>query len=136
MENVTALSSAQQAAEGIQATPKKGTKLHMDLTINVPTIVTLFLLIATTTGAGFKTYGDMHYQIEDNTKAIAAVAGRVGALESGIIQTREAIDSKNATLRTDITGQLSEIKGDVKTLLLADAKRQGQTNPQLKQWSR
>lgn len=93
-------------------------RVKLDLTINVPTIVTLCLLVVSSSVAGVRIYNDLDQRVTRAGYFSDALAHRVQVLETTVGQIRTDQANQIKELRAEIRADLSEIKGSLNNLLL------------------
>lgn len=107
-------------------------RVKLDFTINLPTMLTLCAMAIAGMSSGIRIYSDVNERVIQNTFEINSVKGRVNSLEGTLSAARIELEARGQAVRAELKGELTEIKQDVKSLLV----RQASGNQILKEWSR
>jgi hypothetical protein len=124
--------STQQAAPYVgpeRRTPRFG----VDLTINIPTMITILVLIVSTSATGVGLYYNLDKRQTATDYAVANLTTRVERVEGSVnsIKTDQALS--NDRLRSEMKADLAEIKGQLEHLIFNPPPN---TQRQLREWSR
>jgi len=92
-------------------------RVKLDLTVNVPTIVTLVLLVISTVSFGVRLYTDLDQRVSLAGVMQEILQQRVASLESAIGEIRQNQAREIKELRSEIRADLGEIKGTLNNLL-------------------
>lgn len=112
------------------AAPKHRVKL--DLTINVPTIMTLVAMTVTIVVSGIRVYNDLDGRTTKNAYELQTLRDRVVAAETSVSTLKNETNASSTALRSEIKQDLSEIKNTLNDLVLG---RRTNTAT-LRNWSR
>jgi hypothetical protein len=110
-------------------------KLKLDLTVNIPTMISLIVLVATTSASGFQMYYNLRQQQMATEYAVSNLTNRVEKAESaiGILKTEQV--ASTSSLRAEVKQDLAEIKGQLNDLIFGRRPQQA-ARSQLREWSR
>lgn len=133
-----------QAADENQATTEGGNqrqpligpdrrapKLRLDLTINIPTMISLLVLIFSVSAWGVGIYYNFDKRHMQTEYAVANLNARVEKVENSVAAIKADQATTNSNLRTEIKADLAEIKGQINQLIFTP-----QQQRQLREWSR
>jgi hypothetical protein len=101
-------------------------RARVDLTINIPTMITLFLIVVSSSATGIGMYYQMDKRQMMTDLAVATLVERVNKLEGNQI-------SANNSLRTELKTDIAEIKGMLNRVIFAPPTT---SQRQLKEWSK
>lgn len=104
-------------------------RVRIDLTINVPTMISIFVLIVSTSAACVGTYYNMDKRQMATEFVVQNLTSRVEKAEANIAAVKTDQSVQVAQLRAEVKGDLSEIKGLLNQLMLG-----GSQQRQLREW--
>lgn len=111
--------------------------MRLDLTINIPTILALLASVVSVVATGTTLYFSADRRMLTIEFEQAKINQRVEKTESAISTVRADQNLANTTLRAEMKGDLSEIKGQLNQLIFnppAGGQRPPPTQDQLNQW--
>ncbi|MNK80461.1 hypothetical protein D3C87_1001760 [compost metagenome] len=111
--------------------PIKHSRVKLDFTINIPTLISIITLSAGLATWGVRTYYEMSARTDRNTYDLAVLQDRIRTVETQVTQVRADNSTSVQALRGEIRVDLLEIKGTLKDLMF-----RGNNNRQLNEWSR
>lgn len=94
-------------------------RVKFDLTINVPTILTLGAFVVSSTVAGMRLYHDIDSRVTRTSYEVSTLQERVRTFEATLAAVKTDQNAQIQTLRAEIRSDLSEIKGTLNNLLLS-----------------
>lgn len=106
--------------------------MRIDLTINVPTIISIAVLIVTTAATGVGLYYSLDKRQMATDFAVSVLAVRVDKTEAAVIALKTEQAVQNQALRGEMKSDITEIKDLLNRLIFAP---QG-SRQHLKEWSR
>lgn len=112
---------------------RRAPKIGLDLTINVPTMLTILMLIVTTSATGVGLYYNLDKRQMATDYTVANLTTRVEKAESALTAIKIEQGASNDRLRTDVKSDLAEIKGQIDRLVFGTTP---QPQRQLREWSR
>lgn len=112
---------------------RRAPKIGLDLTINVPTMLTILMLIVTTSATGVGLYYNLDKRQMATDYTVANLTTRVEKAESALTAIKVEQGASNDRLRTDVKSDLAEIKGQIDRLVFGATP---QPQRQLREWSR
>lgn len=101
-------------------------RARVDLTINIPTMITLFLIVVSSSATGIGMYYQMDKRQMMTDLALSTLTERVNKLEGS--QSRA-----NDNLRTELKTDIAELKGMLNRVIFAPPTT---SQRQLKEWSK
>lgn len=107
--------------------------MRVDLTINVPTMISILVLIVTTSATGVGLYYNLDKRQMATDYAVANLTSRVEKAESNIAAIRGDQAATNNTLRAEMKQDLAEIKEQLNRLIFTPPNQQQR---QLREWNR
>jgi hypothetical protein len=108
-------------------------KIGVDLSINIPTMISILVLIVSTSATGVGLYYNLDKRQMATDYAVANLTTRVEKAESSLTAIKVEQGASNDRLRTDVKEQLGEIKAQLDRLVFGG---QPQPQRQLREWSR
>jgi len=105
--------------------------MRLDLTVNIPTIISILVLIISTSATGVGLYYSLDKRQTETSYAVANLTSRVEKVEASVSAIKVDQAASNDRLRADVKADLSEIKGQLNQLIFTP---QQQRN--LREWSR
>ncbi len=111
--------------------PARGPRLKLDLTVNVPTIISLIVLTASAVTTGFRVYQELDARTTKNAYELQTLRDRVVGAEASVAALKQETGASAQALRAEIKQDLAEIKNTLNDLAFG---RRGA--PQLREWSR
>lgn len=107
--------------------------MRVDLTINVPTIISVVASIATVCAFGISIYSDLDKRQMRTDIAVVEIRSRQDKIESAIntIKTDQAVQTQ--ALRNDVKADIGEIKDLLNRLIFGGTP---QSRRDLKEWSK
>jgi hypothetical protein len=107
-------------------------RMRVDLTFNIPTMISILVLITTTSATGVGMYYSLDKRQMATDYAVTNLTSRVEKAEAALSGIKADQTTTNSSLRAEVRADLAEIKGQLNQLMFApSAQRQ-----QLHQWSR
>ena len=106
-------------------------RMRLDLTVNIPTIISILVLIISTSATGVGLYYSLDKRQTETSYAVANLTSRVEKVEASVSAIKVDQAASNDRLRADVKADLSEIKGQLNQLIFTP---QQQRN--LREWSR
>lgn len=106
---------------------------RFDLTINLPTMITLAVLTVTVSAWGVGIYSSLDKRQMMTDLAVTALAQRVDRVEGTINSVRADQIAASKTLREDMKTEMSEIKGMLNQIIFRNPST---SQRQLKEWSK
>lgn len=103
--------------------------MRLDLTVNIPTMISIAALIATTAAAGVGLYMNLDKRQMATDFAVATLQQRIEKNEIALTTLKNEQTAQTQVLRAEIRSDISEIKALLNQVIFS---RQGQ--PQLKEW--
>jgi hypothetical protein len=110
--------------------------LKLDLTINIPTMISLLVLVASTSASGFSMYYNLRQQQMATEYAVSNLTNRVEKAEASINSIKSEQAASMSSLRIEVKQDLAEIKGQLNELIFGRRPAQVQARSQLRDWSR
>jgi hypothetical protein len=110
---------------------QRSPRVKLDLTVNVPTILTLCAMTITAITAGIRVYNDLDARTTRNAYELSTLRDRVVAAEASMVTLKQETGTTAQALRAEIKQDLSEIKSTLNDLAFG---RRGA--PQPREWSR
>lgn len=95
-------------------------RIKWDLTVNVPTILSILGLAFTAISLMFSTYREFDTRLTRNTYDITALREKVSSIESSITSVRAENTAQMQTLRAEIRADLSDIKSTLKDITMGN----------------
>jgi hypothetical protein len=108
--------------------------MRVDLTINIPTMISILVLIVTTAGTGVGLYINLDKRQMATDYAVSNLTMRVEKVESTLTVIKAEQATTNSSLRTEMKQDLAEIKDQLNRLIFAPVPPNRQR--QLREWSR
>lgn len=115
--------------------------MRLDLTINLPTLISIAVLIVTTSATGVGLYYSLDKRQMATDFAVTALSQRLDKNELAVsaLKTEHAVQTQ--ALRGEMRGDISEIKDLLNRLIFApqgvsQQQQQNQQRHQLKEWSK
>lgn len=102
--------------------PMEVTRVKIDLTINVPTMIAILTLVVTTLVAGVRIYNDIDSRVTASSYEVRALRERVNSLEVTAVSIRQEQNQAMQLLRSEIRSDLTEIKRSVNLLLIPQSR--------------
>lgn len=93
--------------------------MKLDLTVNVPTMVTLLAFVVSSVTAGVRIYNDLDARLTRASYDIAALQTRAQSAEAALAAVKTEQNAQMQTLRAEIRADLTEIKGSINSLLFS-----------------
>jgi hypothetical protein len=118
--------------------PADGERRHssrFDLTINLPTMITLAVLTVTVSAWGVGIYSSLDKRQMMTDLAVTALVQRVDRVEGTINTVRADQIAASKTLRDDMKTEMGEIKGMLNQIIFS-APSSTVSKRQLKEWSK
>lgn len=106
--------------------------MRMDFTLNIPTMLGMLAMVASTTTAGFTVYKDLSDRQMTTNFAVAAQQQRIEKIETSLGQLKLENSVGNDKLRAEIKSDISEIKGMLNEMIFGRAR----PNTHLKEWQK
>lgn len=113
--------------------PLKHTRVRFDMTINIPTLLSILSIAAAVAAFAVRVYSDFDKRLDRNSYDVAVMQERLRTIDTQVAQVRSDGNSNVQTLRGEIRVDLLEIKGDLKNLMF---RQPGNSGRQLNEWSR
>lgn len=107
--------------------------VRMDFSLNIPTMIALLGMVASTTVAGFTVYKDLSDRQNAASFAINSQAQRLDKVESAVNQLKLDQTTRNNELRSEIKSDIAEIKIMLNEVIFG---RRVAPNHQLRDWKR
>ena len=111
---------------------RRAPRFGVDLTINIPTMITILVLIVSTSATGVGLYYNLDKRQTATDYALANLTTRVERAETSLNSIKNDQALSNDRLRSEMKADLAEIKGQLEHLIFTPP--QGQR--QLREWSR
>lgn len=108
-------------------------KIGVDLSINIPTMISILVLIVSTSATGVGLYYNLDKRQMATDYAVANLTSRVEKAEASLTAIKVEQGASNDRLRADVKESLAEIKGQLDRLVFGG---QAQPQRQLREWSR
>jgi len=105
---------------------------RVDLTVNLPTMISILVLIVSTSATGVGLYNYLDKRQMATEYAVANLTARVEKAEGALNSMRIDQAKSNDSLRAEMKADLAEIKGQLDRLIFGGQPQQRQ----LRQWSR
>lgn len=112
---------------------RRAPKIGLDLTVNVPTMLTILVLIVSTSATGVGLYYNLDKRQMATDYAVANLTSRVEKAEGALTAIKVEQGASNDRLRADVKSDLAEIKGQLDRLVFGAPQ---QPQRQLREWSR
>ncbi|TKW79827.1 MAG: hypothetical protein DI543_03160 [Bradyrhizobium icense] len=106
---------------------------RFDLTINLPTMITLAVLTVTVSAWGVGIYSNLDKRQMVTDLAVAALTQRVDRVEGTISNVRADQIASSKSLRDDMKSEMTEIKGMLNQIIFRNPSA---NQRQLKEWSK
>lgn len=103
--------------------------MRVDLTINIPTMISIAALIVTTSATGVGLYYSLDKRQAATDYAVSTLVQRVEKSEAAVAALKLEQAAQNQTLRNDIKSDISEIKGMLNEVIFGR-----RPSAQLKEW--
>jgi len=107
--------------------------MRLDLTINIPTMLSLLALIVSVSATGVGLYHSIEKRQMATDYAVANLSARVEKAEAALSAIKLEQVAANNNLRTEVKQDLSEIKEQLNRLIFTPHEQRKQ---QLNEWSR
>lgn len=115
---------------GGQRAPE-GSRMRLDLTVNVPTILTLCTMTLGGLTAGVRLYNDLDDRTTRNSYELVTLREKVTAVEGSLVSLKTETGATAQALRAEIKADLAEIKSTLNDI--AFGRRTGAT---ARDWTR
>jgi hypothetical protein len=136
METANEQTTASPAADArIVGLDRRAPRMRVDLTLNIPTLITLATLVVTISATGVGLYYNLDKRQMATDFAVSVLQQRVEKNEAAVAALRIDQANSNAALRTDVKGDIAEIKGMLNQLIFAPRPSPSQQR-QLREWSK
>lgn len=137
MESANEQSPASPAAaeDRIVALDRRAPRMRVDLTLNIPTLLTLATLVITISASGVGLFYNIDKRQMAAEFAISVLQQRLEKNEAAIAALKADQAASNATLRTDVKADIAEIKGMLNQVIFAPRPSPAQQR-QLREWSK
>ena len=136
MDTANEQTTASPAADArIVGLDRRAPRMRVDLTLNIPTLITLATLVVTISATGVGLYYNLDKRQMATDFAVSVLQQRVEKNEAAVAALRIDQANSNAALRTDVKGDIAEIKGMLNQLIFAPRPSQSQQR-QLREWSK
>ena len=112
---------------------RRAPKIGVDLSINIPTMISILVLIVSTSATGVGLYYNLDKRQMATDYAVANLTTRVEKAEGALTAIKVEQGASNDRLRADVKADLSEIKGQLDRLIFNPPP---QAQRQLREWSR
>lgn len=133
--NTTPAQSTAPIPEHLVALDRRSPRMRVDLTINIPTMISIAALVVTISATGVGLYYNLDKRQMATDFAVATLAQRLDKTELALATMKGDQAMQNATLRTEMKADITEIKGMLNRLIFAPAPSQQQQR-QLREWSK
>jgi hypothetical protein len=136
MESANEQTTASPAAdERIVGLDRRAPRMRVDLTLNIPTLLTLATLVITISASGVGLYYNLDKRQMATDFAVSVLQQRLEKNEAAIAALRVDQAASNVSLRADVKSDIGEIKGMLNQLIFAPRPTQQQQR-QLREWSK
>jgi hypothetical protein len=109
--------------------------MRVDLTLNIPTLITLATLVVTISASGVGLFYNLDKRQMATDFAVSVLQQRIEKNEAAIAALRVDQAASNVTLRADVKSDIGEIKGMLNQLIFAPRSTASQQR-QLREWSK
>lgn len=123
------------SGEQIVSLDRRAPRFRVDLTVNIPTMLSIAALIVTVSASGVGLYYNLDKRQTATDFAVANLAQRLDKTEAALISLKADQVGQNATLRGEMKSDISEIKGLLNRLIFAGPPS-APTQRQLREWSK
>lgn len=126
------------ADERIVGLDRRAPRMRVDLTLNIPTLITIATLVISISGTGVGIYMNLDKRQMSTEFALSVLQQRVEKNEAAVAALRVDQAASNATLRTDVKADIAEIKGMLNQVIFAPQPQRmtPQQQRQLREWSK
>jgi hypothetical protein len=107
--------------------------MRVDLTINIPTMISIAMLIVTTSATGIGLYYNLDKRQMATDFAVATQQQRIEKIEASVTALKTEQAGQNAALRGEMKSDITEIKDLLNRLIFAPPSQQQR---QLREWSK
>lgn len=105
--------------------------MRVDLTINIPTMISIAVLIVTTSATGVGMYYNLDKRQMMTDMAVQTLSQRLDKTEAALASLKSDQVGANAALRGEMKSDITEIKGLLNRLIFTPPSQQRQ---QLREW--
>lgn len=106
---------------------------RVDLTVNIPTMISIAVLIVTTSATGVGMYYNLDKRQMMTDMAVQALSQRIDKTEASLASMKADQANANVTLRGELKSDITEIKGLLNRLIFPSS---GSQQRQLREWSK
>lgn len=110
--------------------------MRVDLTINIPTMISIALLIVTTSATGVGMYYNLDKRQMVTDLAVATLSQRLDKTETALTSLKAEQVGATSTLRGEMRTDITEIKGLLNRLIFDQPRQAPATQRQLREWSK
>jgi len=97
--------------------PERRHGVNIDLTLNIPTLLTMLALIVSTSAAGISAWNSLDKRQMSTEFAVNALTVRIDKAENSVAALKSEQGAQFAALRSEMKGDLNEIKGQLDRLV-------------------
>lgn len=112
---------------------RRAPRMRVDLTINIPTMISIAVLIVTTSATGVGLYYNLDKRQMATDFAVASQTQRIDKIEASVSALKAEQAGQNAQLRGEMKSDITEIKDLLNRLIFAPSSQQQR---QLREWSK
>jgi hypothetical protein len=136
METANEQTTASPAADArIVGLDRRAPRMRVDLTLNIPTLITLATLVVTISATGVGLYYNLDKRQMATDFAVSVLQQRIEKNEAAVAALRIDQATSNAALRSDVKSDIGEIKGMLNQMIFAPRPSPSQQR-QLREWSK
>lgn len=121
--------------ERIVALDRRSPRMRVDLTLNIPTLLTLATLVVSISASGVGLYLNLDKRQLATEFAVTVLQQRIDKNELAISALRTDQLASSVTLRADVKSDIAEIKGLLNQVIFAPRNTPAQQR-QLREWSK
>lgn len=106
---------------------------RVDLTVNIPTMISIAVLIVTTSATGVGMYYNLDKRQMMTDMAVQSLSQRIDKNDAALMAMKADQANANVTLRGELKSDITEIKGLLNRLIFPSSSNQQR---QLREWSK
>lgn len=106
---------------------------RVDLTVNIPTMISIAVLIVTTSATGVGMYYNLDKRQMMTDMAVQSLSQRIDKNDAALMAMKADQANANVTLRGELKSDITEIKGLLNRLIFPSSSQQQR---QLREWSK
>lgn len=120
--------------ESLLQLDRRQPRARVDLTVNIPTMISIAVLIVTTSATGVGMYYNLDKRQMMTDMAVSTLSQRIDKTEASLAAMKADQTGANAALRVEMKSDITEIKGLLNRLIFNPSTPTQQR--QLREWSK